>query len=325
MSARITAKPNNGLIAHTILGGKIPPLPQPLTSASRIQRCTPIPQSPAETNAWCMTCRAPMVSHAGKKAGEWECKPCGFRIPFHLKSELRRRFDNAIRIGTYYRNAWCAVCQVPMKNTGPKRCKLWKCTKCCKTTPKQSVGEQYPDEPPRPVCLTCENELHHRGKTKWACTWCGYIRAKQKSRHRKQPYRPNNPHCLMCQYQMKSTGAAKKKEWVCGWCGRCIEQHHNGPMMAYKKRRDVVIEVIDGDELMRFCFAAVPRHFTNRDDVVQELVMLILSNELSREAVTPLKVRQIDRELLKRHHNYRDVSMESLICEGVRLEERLVG
>jgi hypothetical protein len=52
---------------------------------------------------------------------------------------------------------------------------------------------------------------------------------------------------------------------------------------------------------------------------------MILSRKLTASEVTPMKVRQVGRAILKSQSEFANISLETPNREGVKLEERLAG
>jgi hypothetical protein len=194
-----------------------------------------------------------------------------------------------------------------------------------------------------PCCLRCRQPMAKHSKGIWRCRCSGkgiYAnahrtqsqaprrrtasgrlrtatgRAKRKRRTSRFVARPDYPHCIKCRWQMRLCGSAPKKRWECNLCGAsCVKSRsvaHGHALMS-------------GEALMRFCFNAVPRSFAVREDLAQELLLMILSKQLCTCEVTPLKVRQVGRAILKSQSEFANISLETPNREGVRLEERLVG
>lgn len=297
MSARITTNYSD-LIAHSILDGPFPTLPMPVTPSlkqkadgRKANGRKPNPSAP-----WCIRCRAHMKQRPGPKGKRWACTICDRSIYQHSVGEPSAGGPWGKMMASSH--PCCLRCRQPMAKHSKG---IWR----CRCSGKGIYANAHRTQSQAPRRRTASGRLR---------TATG--RAKRKRRTSRFVARPDYPHCIKCRWQMRLCGSAPKKRWECNLCGAsCVKSRsvaHGHALMS-------------GEALMRFCFNAVPRSFAVREDLAQELLLMILSKQLCTCEVTPLKVRQVGRAILKSQSEFANISLETPNREGVRLEERLVG
>jgi hypothetical protein len=303
MSARLTTH-NAGLIAHTILGSPIPALPTPVTLpvAFKTDKRKYNGRKPNPNAPWCMACRVAMKQHRGPTKGKrWTCRVCE-RNSIYQRTTGEPRGGGPWGKYSSLSHPCCVLCHNAMAHHSKG---VWRC--CCTGKGVYCNARRTQSQAPR------------------ARTASGRLRTatgRKKLKKHSPRFVPNfsHPHCVSCRWQMRACGNKSKPRWECNLCGAscCRAQ-------TADKRRRTARPQVDGNELLAFVTAMVPRHYDDRDDIIQELMLLILTGEMDRGELTPLRVRQIGRAILKSHSEYLNISLESTNREGVRLEERLVG
>jgi len=260
----------------------------------------------------CLTCRKPYY-----RKGEriWYCGHCDYSVKRHVsagKGVSQRRYPIANR-------PHCVKCRhhLSYKAKGPKNPAGWACRRCRFVLPSHYLPRPAA-ELHNPCCLKCRQPMRSKSARDWKCYDCNVVHVKVSRRVRK-PLDMLRPWCVACRRPLACSGANK---WHCNRCGYLLQTHR---VKWYPAGRRAKGRKGDGTNLLSFCLAAVPSRYVDREDVVQELALRLLAGELCECEVTPLKVKQIDRELLKRRCEYQNVSLETPNREGVRLEERLAG
>lgn len=298
MSARLTTT-HAGLLAHRILGGRVPALPTPIVRAAnrKADGRKTNGRKPNLAAPWCVKCRAHMKQRPGPKGKRWACTICDRSIYQHNVGEPSAGGPWGRVVASSH--PCCLRCRQPMAKHSKG---IWRCR--CMGKGVYANAHRIQSQAPRP--RTASGRLR---------TATGRAKTKANSR-RRLTLKMDHPQCIKCHWQMRLCGSAPKKRWECNLCGSsCVKARsvaHGHALMS-------------GEALMRFCLNAVPRSFAVHEDLAQELLLMVLSKQLCTCEVTPLKVRQVGRSILKSQSEFANISLETPNREGVRLEERLVG
>jgi hypothetical protein len=253
-----------------------------------------------------LLCRKPYYTK-GKVYGLplWYCKWCESSVcPQESGGRNRcqdRRFPLALR-------PYCVTCHRHLT----VRAEGWNCSRCQYLIPARFMPP--PAAPAEnPCCVVCHGVMRGHSGHLWKCMACNLSIVKV-ARMPRKPADLMRPWCLVCRAALACSG---KNIWHCYRCDFSLQTYRSRPYPAERRRK------IDGLNLLSFCLNAVPARFDDREDVVQELALRILSGKLRGEEVTAKLVRSIDKEIAP-SNRFRDLSLETPNREGVRLEERLV-
>lgn len=123
MSARVSPSKPSGLIAQSILGGAIPPLPQPVS----VKRFTRVARASCEDNPWCLACRTQMKRNGKAPYGitKWWCNTCQYNIKAYYQRAYRVFVPRVVN--EFPERPVCLTCRKPYYRKGER---TWYCGHC---------------------------------------------------------------------------------------------------------------------------------------------------------------------------------------------------